>query len=311
MRTNWMRLGRGALHVGLVFLLGGVLIRADLSRAVGLLGEAPGVALAAVPGALAVVCDALGWRRLLPARPSPSIRSLVAARLAAQAVDATVPGGAVAGDVAAASFVLGSPGLSGSAVAASLASRRLFLVFAHGLTLLLAGGLGWGFLRGLRGGDTRVLLQAAPMAGAVLILLAVAAPRVLRLERWGAPATPATRPVSLPTAAFVSMWILESVETGVILHALRSGLGSLQVFVLDQLLTLVRGLAFFAPGGLGVVDITSMTLLERLVPGSPALGAAFVLAKRAREAAFAAGGYALLALRAAVPAAARRAWSPS
>ena len=69
-------------------------------------------------------------------------------------------------------------------------------------------------------------------------------------------------------------------------------------FVLQKFeagLSLLRNLAFFAPGGLGVLDLGYMAYLGALgYPGAATVGAAFVLLKRAKDLFWIAIGYLLL-----------------
>lgn len=64
-----------------------------------------------------------------------------------------------------------------------------------------------------------------------------------------------------------------------VLSPTKTPLGSIEAG-----LSLVRSLAFFAPGGLGLVDAGYLALVTALSPGDAgATAAAFVLVKRAKE----------------------------
>ena len=67
------------------------------------------------------------------------------------------------------------------------------------------------------------------------------------------------------------------------------------VFAFEASVSLLRSLACFAPGGLGVQDLGYVAALGALgVPDALTAGAAFVVMKRAKELFWAAVGYASL-----------------
>jgi uncharacterized membrane protein YbhN (UPF0104 family) len=314
---------RVVLTIAFAALLAVALHRADLPSALGLIARAPWLFVAAVPAALAVLCDAWGWKRLLAASGMPlPFRALIETRLASEAVALSLPIGTVFGEGTALLLLHRCHGIPPARAAASLASRKLFATFAHGLSLGAAGVVGLVELRMWPAGWA-TLAWAPLVASVALVWATLTAPAVLvrgqltrRFPRFGHhfqhSVTPGARPFSAATAAYVLMWALESVESAVILSALGAGLGWTQVFALDQVLTLTRSLAFFAPAGLGVLDLGYIVLLSTLVPGAAGLGAAFVVAKRAREALFVVLGYGvLLAQTSTSPTRAVAEWSPS
>jgi uncharacterized membrane protein YbhN (UPF0104 family) len=307
-----------------VALLAAVLHRADLPSALSLIARAPWLWMAILPAALAVLCDAFGWKRLLAASGAPlPFHALIETRLASEAVALSLPVGTMFGEGTALLVLHRCHGLSPAQAAASLASRRLFVTFAHGLSLGAAGLVGLMELRRAWPAGWPTLALAPLVASVTLVSVTLIAPVLLargslarRFPRFSHhfrhSLTPATRPFSAATAAYVLMWALESVESVVILAALGAGLGWTQVFAFDQALTLIRSLAFFAPAGLGVLDLGYIVLLSALVPDAAGLGAAFVVAKRVREALFVVLGYGVLLSRASVaPAPNIGEWSPS
>jgi uncharacterized membrane protein YbhN (UPF0104 family) len=315
---------RAALTIAFAAVLVGALHRADLPSALSLIVRAPGVWLAALPAALAVLCDGFGWKRLFLGSGAPlPFRVLIETRLASEAVALSLPTGTVFGEATALLLLHRWRGVSLARAGASLASRRLFVTFAHGLSLGAAGIAGLFVLRRVWPAGWAALAWASPVASVTLVSVTLIAPALLvrgslarRFPRFShylrRSGTPATRPLSAATAAYILMWALESVESAVILNALGADLGWAQVFAFDQLLTLVRSLAFFAPAGLGVQDLGYIVLLSALVPDAAGLGAAFVLAKRVREALFVVLGYGVLLSRtSAAPAATVGEWSPS
>jgi uncharacterized membrane protein YbhN (UPF0104 family) len=90
-------------------------------------------------------------------------------------------------------------------------------------------------------------------------------------------------------------WLVESVETFVILRVLGAPLGFIEVFSFEAGLSLVRSLAFFAPAGVGVQDLGYIAFLQVVgLPDAGALAAAFVLLKRGKELVWVGVGYLLL-----------------
>jgi uncharacterized membrane protein YbhN (UPF0104 family) len=298
-----------------------VLQRTDLPSAVGLLRRAPALGLALVPASLGVLCDVLGWNRLLAASGARlPIGALVETRLASEAVALSLPTGTVFGEATALFHMHHRHGVSLPRAAASLTSRRLFVIFAHGLSLGIASVIEPGALRRVWPAGWTGLGWALPISAVSLVAVTLVAPGLMvqgslarrfprftrHLARSG---TPAARPFSATTAAYVAMWALESVESVLILGALGASLGWAQIFAFDQLVILARSLSFFTPAGLGVQDIGYIALLSALAPGAAGLGAAFVIAKRTREVFFVALGYGILLSRTSPPASV--AWSPS
>jgi uncharacterized membrane protein YbhN (UPF0104 family) len=107
---------------------------------------------------------------------------------------------------------------------------------------------------------------------------------------------------SSPTVCFFLGWVLEAVETFLILRLLGVELPFEAVAALEVSLSFLRHVTFILPAGLGVQDLGYVAFLRALGVSDPlTVGAAFVLVKRAKEVAWALVGYSLLAwdLRAA------------
>lgn len=303
--------GRWALRTILALagagLFVGVLRTADVGRALGLIGASPGLWVVVIPASLAAFADAEAWRRLLAACGSRvSYWILVRTRLSAEAVATTLPWGSVLGEGTALCLLRARCGLPASRILAVLLSRRLYVAFAHGLVLGAAAVVSFE----LEGAGPRLLragLQWAAPAGAfALVGFATLAPRLALRDSLArrfpafssslrASRTPALAPLSPVTGFLIFMWLTESVESFLVLRALGAPFGFAQVFAWDILVSLVRSLAFFSPAGLGFQDASYMAILAGTGRAEDlALGAAFVLVKRAREWLFAAVGYALL-----------------
>jgi len=311
---NWRFLVRVVLAGACAALFVATVRAGDLSRGWSLIVQAPGLWVVVLPPLLGALADAAAWQQIfLAIGVRLPLGALVATRLSADGVARSLPSGVVFGEATALGLLTGRSGVSAETSLVSLASRKLFATFAHGLTVALSGLFGFAFLRG----SSRLLLgrpglEWFPLLAALgLVAAAVLSPRLAlqgyvvkrfplftaRLRQAG---TPAERPFSLRTFLFLGMWLTEAAESFLILRALGSHLSFVQVFAFDVILSLVRSFALFAPAGLGVQDVGYLTILRALGSGPEAAGiaTAFVLVKRAREVLFVLAGYLLLFLRA-------------
>ncbi len=105
-------------------------------------------------------------------------------------------------------------------------------------------------------------------------------------------------------AAFFACWLVESLETALIVRLVGGPLDLGFAMAAEVGISLLRSIGNVAPAGLGVQDAGYAVLFEAM--GLPAqTTAAFVLLKRGKELAWIAAGYALLAaMRRREPAAA-------
>jgi uncharacterized membrane protein YbhN (UPF0104 family) len=324
---------RIVLFLASVALLGFTFRHADFAAVRHLLATAPALWLAPVPYFVVICCDTLGWRRLLAlAGCRLGLRRAFAVRLPAEAVGLSLPSGTVFTEVVALHLLRRRYGVAPAPGVASLAGRRLYLAFGFGAVLVASSIAGH---RTLVAASPRVigapgLEWVGLAAGAMLIAgsLAMAAMwsgsaigerlhRVLfrlplaPLHRWlersrdtfaavdrsmaRSFAGPAAG-FAVTAACFAGVWLTETVETFFFMTLLGAHLSFRQVFSFDPLLTLVRGLAFFVPAGLGFQDFGFVAFLRGLgVANAVTLGAAFVLVKRAKELFWILAGYLVLA----------------
>jgi glycosyltransferase 2 family protein len=99
-----------------------------------------------------------------------------------------------------------------------------------------------------------------------------------------------------PALPFLGSWVLEAVETYLILRLLGVELPFEAVAALEVALSFTRHVTFILPAGLGVQDLGYVAFLRALGVADPlTLGAAFVLIKRAKECAWALVGFLMLA----------------
>jgi hypothetical protein len=126
-----------------------------------------------------------------------------------------------------------------------------------------------------------------------------------RAHRWGAGAATldarlarigsARRATWAAAAAFFVCWLLESVDTAIVLRLVGGPLDWSLAFAAEVAISMLRSVGNMAPVGLGVQDAGYATLF-RSMGLSPEGSVAFVLVKRGKELVWIAIGYTLLAL---------------
>jgi len=96
---------------------------------------------------------------------------------------------------------------------------------------------------------------------------------------------------------FLGGWLLEAVETFLILRLIGVDLDFFTVASFEVALSLLRSLVFVIPAGIGVQDAGYVLFLRALgVPDAVTAGAAFALLKRSKELFWATAGFGLLTL---------------
>jgi uncharacterized membrane protein YbhN (UPF0104 family) len=101
----------------------------------------------------------------------------------------------------------------------------------------------------------------------------------------------------LPLLAFLAGWLLEAVDTFLILYLLGVRLPWTTVGALEVSASFLRNVAFMVPAGLGIQDLGYLAFLRALnVTDALNVAAAFLLLKRCKECFWAIAGYAILAL---------------
>jgi hypothetical protein len=113
----------------------------------------------------------------------------------------------------------------------------------------------------------------------------------------GCLAMPPTR-MAITATYFTLARLAESFESVLILKLLGAPVGTVEVLCFENLLSLLRALAFFVPAGVGIQDAGYVAVLNGLgLVQATSLAATFVLLKRVKEVVYIAAGYLLLALR--------------
>jgi len=254
---------------------------------------------------------------------------LLGVRLSAEAVLMSVPTGSFVSDSLTPHLLKTRCGVPVAEGLASIAARKCLLGISQAFYLGVAAVVGYSALgatatmTGLRAPGTALLFLAAlllggsilatrllakgSLAGSIYVLLSKVPSR--RLGRFlvahkdsfdhtdGYLAKVFHRrlgELGPPVACYAIAWLMEALETLLILSLLNSGLTFSQVMPVEAFLVTVRVAAFFVPAGLGVQDVGyAMFLAAFGVPNAVSVAAAFVLLKRAKEGFWTAVGYLL------------------
>jgi uncharacterized membrane protein YbhN (UPF0104 family) len=305
------RLGQAlqGLVLGLVVLvLARRLAGSNLHEAIALIGHmGPKTALVIVPFALAMALDTLAQRSLLAALGQRiQLGTLYLVRLSAEAASMSLPAGAVLAETVTPLLLKQRANVPYAASIVANGAKRWLTIRAQAAYIVLSVALGISTLvkvsPALTGGTAlpwMTLGVALVPLGASLIIggallgkqWSSKADRLFpsfrrhRVVVWLDALREATGTQWVATLLLFGGWLLESVETLVILRLLGAPVGFAEVIAFEAGLALVRSLAFFAPAGVGVQDLGYLAFLGALgLPGAAALGAAFVVVKRAKEA---------------------------
>jgi hypothetical protein len=335
-----LRIGRvRALQIALVVASGALLVdmlrRADLRRAGRLVLEVgPRALLLLVPGLVAILLQAIGWRPVLHflGRRVRTVR-LAAIRLASEAVFMSVPAGAVASDYVALSLLQRRADVPVPEGLAAIAARRVLVILTNGIYVALALALGHSHLGRASVGLGGVSWLAWAMVAAALVLLGSASVMALavfsgtvaarlrrllshiplgsarawlsdRAARFDETDRQFGRLASMPRSslvgsamAFLAVWVIEAVETLIALRLVGAPVGFTDALSIEVLVSLLRSIAFVLPSGIGVQDAGYIALLGAFeVPDAATTGVAFLIIKRAKELFWITIGYGVLAL---------------
>ncbi len=293
----------------------------------------PFIVMALGPFALGMALDAWGMVALLRGLGHRvSMAQMLPIRFASEALHATLPAGFVASDTATALLLEKRCGVPvGDGAVASIA-RKWLVMRAHAAYIAVGALAGFAALtalaRALHASALPWLVLAS--AGVPLALSAAVGAGLLgrstfsrlhatlarvpspRLGRWlvsrrhdalatdgqAARIRGARGATWMATLAFLGCWCFEALESALLLRLVGADVDLAAVFAFEAGLSMVRSASVLAPSGLGVVDLGYATVLRALGVDAGTV-AAFVLLRRAKEAAWAVAGYAILgALRA-------------
>jgi glycosyltransferase 2 family protein len=321
MKTIRSPVVRAFAGVGALAIFVSVLVHADWRGATTLLAAAgPKVFVALVPFAVIMAVDARVQQTLFRRLGiSVAFRRLYPVRIVTEAVTMSLPAGVLFAETSGPLFIERHCGVRADQALVVNAAKRWLTIRAHSFYLVLSVVLGYGALArafpttfGLRAVvgiicGTSVGLFAASLAiGAVFRGRrwpgrAVAFLRALPFARLGVwldskeraidaidqrlgELGGAKRTQTWVTAMLVGAWVLESVDTWLILRMLGAPLDFTDVIAFEAALSVVRSAVFFVPAGLGFQDLGYVTFFVAVgIPDAAALGAAFVALKRAKE----------------------------
>jgi glycosyltransferase 2 family protein len=271
--------------------------------------------LVMVPTLVAMALDAIGWKAILRTLGHVvPLRRMVELRLSVEAIVLALPGGSVAGEAAKVGLLRQRAGVPISAGAASLALTKLMLVGTDALYLLVIGiwllasphipsstpalfAFGGVVFTGVLTLVMWLLLRRSSIAGKfargmsrlpVRFLARWADDRRAHFEELDTSArahfaAPARTRLAC-VVPFALEWVVEGVETLIILRCLGVPIGLGETLALDGLGSLLRAVVFFVPAGLGIQDAFQVMLLGSLGVVDPiATGTAFIVIKRAKE----------------------------
>jgi len=292
-----------------------------------------GVVVLLLPQLAAIALETLGWKLTFRAGGTPvRFAPLLRVRVATEALAQSLPLG-VAFAESAKPFLLGRHcGVPLDRSIAGMAARKVLVLVAQsayvvGLTLLGFAGLqgasraglglpphlGWlalgaGIALGAAGVASGLMLRDSALGRWSFELLARI--DLARLRSWLARRERAfsstdgavsalfrsnLRELAWPTLVYVGVWLLESVETWLILTLLGAHPSFVTVGSLEVVVSLIRNVVFVVPAGLGVQDLGYAACFAAFgMPEPASTGAAFVVMKRGKELFWIAVGYALL-----------------
>jgi len=328
--VKYLRWTAFALCIGLfVWGLAHTDVRAGVARMIAI---GPIVLVVLAPFPIALALDTAAWRVLMGSlgHRVPWL-PLYKVRLGTEAVNNSTPGGMVWGEALAPVLVARRTGVPVSDVIAASMAKRWIVVRMHATYVALAAALGYPALsrasRALVGGDAMVVVVVVGAFGLVLLAMGIEAltarghvagrvsgfigrRRFRGVQKWIegrrhhfthadeqiAKLSRDDRSARKASAWLFGMWVVEGIETFLILHLLGADIGLVEVMSFDAALSVVRSAAVFAPAGIGIQDVGYLAVLEAYgVPAASGIAPAFVLIKRLKEAVFVAIGFVMIA----------------
>jgi putative membrane protein len=276
-------------------------------RAIDLLGVLPLASICAYR-MVTLALNTRSWQALLPAGERWHFAPLLRYRWIGESINGLFPVAQVGGDVARARLLTARGVPAADAAAAMIAdlftgvSTQVIFGIAGVIALASAGAAGWlgrvpareiavglllaavtgvGLYALLRAGSGRLLSRALGSARARSLSLKVAG----TLSRFDDAKTALLGRRRALAAAFgwhCLGWFSQVGETWIVLALVGAPVSFTVALAIEALTAAVRGAAFFVPGGVGVQEITVLSLCRLVGVGvEPAL--ALGIAKRARE----------------------------
>jgi len=310
-------------------LLAKLLLGPEGAAGLSLLRErGPLLLLGLLPFLAFELIDTAAWRRLIGAMGvTPRYLPLLQARISAEAVNLTLPAGAAVAEAITPALLYRRCGIAIRDGVVGMAARRWTVLRAHGVYLFAGGIVGllvatqppalpWltflfsavalGIAAGARlifterSGSSRLESMLEKLPGRFHIWFANRRASFAAVDRrFEAFARAEGADWLANTAIYLAAWMVEAVETFLLLRLLGAQLSFSEVFPIEAALSFVRSVAFLAPAGLGVQDLGYVALFTAL-PRPVVL--AFIASKRGKELLWAAVGYlALLGRKTSAP----------
>ncbi len=330
--SSWS--GYAGLLLGILLIIY-LFSKVDLAGAIGrisAIGFASGFIL--LPYFLLHLFETIAWMRLFPGVTTAiSFFKLLKIQFISETVSMTLPAGVAVGEPLRSYLCRRFIGIPIPAGVASVAVRRLVLASAQGLYTIIGAIVGFSFLESVSvkmigfGGLGYILAGAGTLifllffVFLVLLLNGKAAQKLhtflmlvpfKKVKQWllekesgfldtdaelrGFKGSFIARllPVVL---LYVLAWFMLALESFIILKLLGVQISFFQVIAIDTVLTILRGLFFFIPSGLGVQELGYMAFFQALgMADFQSNGVAFMLLRRFKEAIWYAIGYAIMFL---------------
>jgi hypothetical protein len=310
-RPSWLALVRFALPLLAAGGLAAALRNGDRGRAVGLLaGHLPWLPLVLLPFVAGMACDAASmWLMLRSCGWRLPYQQVLRLRMAAEGALFTLPAGSIAAEALKPVLLRRRHGVPLSVGAATVLVNKAFIVLTNAVYLALGLACGGALLRSALPGPWAGLLTAITVGGAVtclalgaVLLATVRSPEVLdrlmgklparwqsRLRRRG-PALADTSAffrdprlvAACCTLAFLH-WLTEAFETWAAARLIGLPLSPSGALAFESLLALLRSIAFFLPGGIGLQDGGHLLLAHLAGSSATMAGGMLVIVKRGKE----------------------------
>jgi hypothetical protein len=300
-----------------IFLFAWLLDTSQISSALALLSlRGPSILWALLPYLGVVALETAAWKTILGGLEQPvSFGRLLHIRLATEGVARAIPGGAIAAEGLKLYLVNTYCAVPLSQAAVSLSVLKVLLLTTQ--MIYVAGGLS---VLASREIDTMSGGAALLSAGATAVFLVLAVSLCVFLVRgsaaqtlhrllmrfpnaalrsWFGARTPAFRSfdqqlkalwskskiaVGIASVFLVMSWLGETLETLVVAHLLGNRSSFAEILPLESRVSILRALAFFIPGALGVQDAGYMAAWKTVgFNNVTSFAAAFVLVKRTKE----------------------------
>ncbi len=289
----------------------------QISAALALLSSrGPSILWALLPYLAVVALETASWKTILGCLDQPvSFGRLLHVRLAIETVAKAIPGGTIAAEGLKLYLVNTYCAVPLSQAAVSLSVLKVLLVTTQ--ALYVAGGISVLASRELDAVSGRGALLSASAIAVCLLLAAALCVFLVRgsaaqtfhrllmrfpnaaLRSWFAARNQAFRSfdeqlrglwsksklaVGMASVFLIMSWLGEALETLVVAHLLGRHSSFAEILPLESRVSILRALAFFVPGALGVQDAGYMAAWKTVgFNNATSFAAAFVLLKRTKE----------------------------